>query len=118
MPIALSAIGALFSQLVIWIMQKWLLSQFAKYAAILTAFSLIFIAFAGFTSLIYSLAAAAYVAAPSQLSFAFGLIPPSAPLLISAYYTALIAKRIFDWTQLVIRQKAEFDAAEMAKWQY
>lgn len=76
----------------------WFLKKGIKNGAIFLAYvTAILAAYAVFVTATYAAVFALRPVAPPGLNFALAFLPPTTPLFLSAYMTAAIAKRAYDW---------------------
>ena len=109
----LAKIKLWFKNLVELILQ-FFLGKGLKSMSIYAAFVVFIIGmYSAFVAATYLAVIALKPALPAQAAYAFVLFPPSTPLYVGAYYTALLSKRVFDWHMLILleRQRAAWNSA-------
>lgn len=89
----LVGLAAILERIVAWFIAKGIKTG-AIFLAYVTA---ILGAYAAIVAATYAAVFALKPVAPSGLTFALAFLPSTTPLFLSAYLTALIAKRAFDW---------------------
>lgn len=81
-----------------------------KNLSIYAAFAVFIVGlYATFVASTYAAVMALKPLAPAELRLGFMLMPSTTPLFLGAYFTALIAKRVFDWHLMILmeRQRAQ-----------
>lgn len=76
----------------------WFLKKGVKAGAMFLAYMALIIGlFTAFLALTWATLGALFPVVPSGIGFILSLLPPSTSAYISAYFTVLIAKRVYDW---------------------
>ncbi|HEY9746556.1 MAG TPA: hypothetical protein V6C99_10105 [Oculatellaceae cyanobacterium] len=76
----------------------WFLKKGLKAGAMFLSYmALIISLFTAFLALIWATLGALVPFVPAGMGFILSLLPPSTSAYISAYFTVLIAKRVYDW---------------------
>jgi hypothetical protein len=82
----------------------WLATKGIKTAGFFLSYMSIIVAgFLGFVALCYTLISALQPITPFGVAFGLAMLPSSTPLYVSAYITALIARRVYDFHKMFTR---------------
>lgn len=77
---------------------KWFIGRgVRKFAVVLGYITVVLAAYIAFVTATYAAVFALKPVAPPGINFALAFLPPTTPLFLSAYMTALIARRLVDF---------------------